>query len=145
MSVLLLLLVIRLLLTAMSEPVSGHGFPTPPCVYLLYGTHPATVFRALWAIRDIPNRFILSDQPVRLLLLCCSHCVVNMSNKNLKYGRRFPMFTREKLRAFDLPALSSLCESGSPRHKDSCLILSNAYRSLVPRDGSQAASFADSH
>lgn len=57
--------------TATSEPVRGHGFLTPPCVCLLYGTqtHPAIVFRHLWAIRDIPNRFLLSGQPVHFLLL----------------------------------------------------------------------------
>lgn len=38
-------------------------------IFCTVHTLPATVFRALWAIRDIPNRFILSGQPVHLLLL----------------------------------------------------------------------------
>lgn len=71
MSVLLWFLVISLLI-AMSEPVSGHSFLTPPCCLYLSARHARTLpvfFGDLWALREIPSHFILSKQPVHLLLL----------------------------------------------------------------------------
>ena len=132
--------------TAMSEPVSGHAFLTTPCVFFLYNTHTHSYcFQRPLGCKRHPQPFHFIWPASAFVIACCSRCVVNMSNKKQNYGHWFAMFTREKLRAFDLLALSSRCGSTSPRHRASCLILSNSYRSLLPRDGSQAASFADSH
>lgn len=68
-----------------------------------------------------------------------------MGNKRLNYGGLFAVFTCVELGAFDLPAPVSLAREREEGERVSCLIVSNAYRSLLARDGSQAASFAVPH
>lgn len=70
MSVLLLFLVISLLTQQRQNPSEVMVFShLLVFVFCMAHTHPAIVFRHLWAIRDIPNRFILSGRPVHFLLL----------------------------------------------------------------------------